>query len=304
MAVFATGGITNLPRNIADGLVQTASAQSTVAALSNQEPMPFGNTDIITFTGLPKAEFVAEGANKASTTGTFGYVTAVPRKAQVTMRFNQEVEWADQDYQLGVLQTLATAGGNALGRALDLGLYYRLNPLTGTAITGWSNYLNTTTKRVEITTATSTTPDLVVESAVGLVTAAQFPVNGIAIDPAYAWTLSTARYADGRKKFPELGFGTNVTAFEGLPASVSNTVSAQSDGGTDNKIKAIVGDFQNGIRWGVQRNIPVTTIRYGDPDGQGDLARQNQIALRLEIVYGWYVFADRFAVIEDQTANA
>ena len=63
----------------------------------------------------------------------------------------------------------------------------------------------------------------------------------------------------------------------------------------DSKIRAIVGDWANGLRWGVQRNIPVTLIDRGDPDGQGDLARKNQIALRLEIVYGWYVFIERFA---------
>ena len=40
---------------------------------------------------------------------------------------------------------------------------------------------------------------------------------------------------------------------------------------------------------------------HGDPDGLGDLKRSNQVALRLEIVYGWYVFANRFSVIEDAT---
>lgn len=64
------------------------------------------------------------------------------------------------------------------------------------------------------------------------------------------------------------------------------------------KVGAIVGDWKNGIYWGVQRNLPLETITYGDPDGQGDLRRNNQIALRLEIVYAWYVFTDRFAVVE------
>ena len=300
MAVFDTTQIKNLPRNIADGMVKKVVTGSTVAALSGREPMRFGNTDIITFNDVPKAEFVAEGANKASTTGSFGFVTATPKKAQVTMRFNQEVEWADEDYQLGVLSTLADAGATALARALDLGLYYRLNPLTGTAITAWTNYLNSTTKRVEIP-ATKVEHDMLIESAAGLVIADQYTPNGLALDPSFAWNLSTARYSDGRKKFPELGLGVNVSAFEGLPASVSNTVSGRPEA-ADNKVRAIVGDYQGGIRWGVQRDLPVEIIRFGDPDGEGDLKRKNQIALRLEIVYGWYVFTDRFAVIEDATA--
>jgi hypothetical protein len=293
MAVFGTGNLKNLPRNIADGMVKNTVTGSTVAALSNSEPQRFGNTDIITFNGLPKAEFVGEGLQKASTGGEFDVVTATPKKAQVTMRFNQEVQWADEDYQLGVLTELANAGGVALARALDLGLYHRINPLTGTPITAWSNYLDATTKRV----VAGASPDLDIEAAVGLVLNANKPVNGLALDPSYAWTLSSARYADGRKKFPELGFGTNVSAFEALPASVGDTVSARGEA-ADTGVRAIVGDFQGGIRWGVQREIPVELIEFGDPDGQGDLKRQNQIALRLEIVYGWYVFVDRFAVVE------
>ena len=79
---------------------------------------------------------------------------------------------------------------------------------------------------------------------------------------------------------------------------MSNTVSGRPESATDLRTRAIVGDFNSGIRWGVQRDIPVELIEHGDPDGQGDLKRKNQIALRLEIVYGWYVFTDRFSVVE------
>lgn len=297
MAVFGTGNLKNLPRNIADGLVKATQTGSTVAALSAREPQRFGNTDIITFNGLPKAEFVSEGADKSPTEASFDTVTATPKKAQVTLRFNEEVEWADEDYQLGVLSEVADAGAVALARALDLGLYHRIQPLTGSVISGWSNYLDSTTKRV----AASGNPDLDVENAAGLVIGANHAVNGIAFDPTYAWTLATARYADGRKKFPELGLGIDVTSFEGIPASVGNTVSGRPEA-TDRGLRAIVGDFRDGIRWGVQKDIPVELIRFGDPDGQGDLKRKNQIALRLEIVYGWYVFADRFAVVDDDAS--
>lgn len=298
MATFGTGDLKNLPRNIADGLVKKAVTGSTIAALSGSEPMRFGNTDIITFNDLPKAEFVNEGAEKGHTTGSFGFVTATPKKAQVTMRFNEEVQWADEDYQLGVLAELASAGGTALSRALDLGVYHRINPLTGAPITAWTNYLDSTTKRVEIGTAG---PEAEIEAAAGLLIADQQDINGMAFDPSYAWTISTERYTDGRKKFPELGLGIDVSSFEGIPASVGNTVSGRPEA-TDTKVRGILGDFKAGVRWGIQKDLPVELIRFGDPDGQGDLKRHNQIALRLEIVYGWYVFADRFAVIEDKVA--
>lgn len=151
MAVFGTGQAAPLmPREIADGMVKKTLSTSTIAKLSAQEPMRFGKTDIITFNDLPRAQFVEENGDKESTSGSFGSVTAAPHKAQVTMRFSQEVQWADDEHQLGVLRTLASAGADALSRALDLGVFHRINPLNGQAITTWTNYINATTKRVEL----------------------------------------------------------------------------------------------------------------------------------------------------------
>ena len=141
-------------------------------------------------------------------------------------------------------------------------------------------------------------------AAVGLLMNSQpsFGVNGAAIDPKFAWALSELKVRDGsgltsQMRYPQLGFGANITDFMGLSVAQGDTVSGTPEA-PDTKVRAIVGDFHNGIRWGVQRELPIELIRYGDPDGQGDLARKNQIALRLEIVYGWYVFAERFAVVK------
>lgn len=294
MSTFGSGDLKNLPREIADGIVKNVQSESTIAALSGREAMRFGETDIITFNDVPRAEFVGEGAEKASTAGSFGFVTAKPRKAQVTMRFNQEVEWADTDYKLGVLNELADAGRVALSRALDLGIYHRINPLTGAEITSWDNYIGASTKTVVATD----NPDADIEQAAGLIIAERKQVNGLALDPQYAWQLATSRYADGRKKFPELQLGIEPSAFEGIPVSVGDTVAGLPEGAADTMVRGIVGDFAGGIRWGVQRELPIEVIRFGDPDGQGDLKRHNQIAIRLEIAYGWYAFADRFALIK------
>lgn len=295
MAVLTTGDIT-LPRNIAAGMFSKAVDGSAVTQLSGSEPMQFGEVDIMTFNTPPRAEYVGEGVAKGFSDVGFGTKTARPHKAQVTMRFNEEVQWADEDYQLGVLSTLADAGGNALARALDLGVFHGINPLTGAAIASIAvgDRIATTTNRVEA----AGSGDTEVEAATGLVISDGYVPTGIAFDPRYTWTLATARYADGRKKYPELGLGLGVTAFEGLRASSSSTVSGQPEA-ADTDIRAIVGQWSL-LRWGVQRRVPVELIAYGDPDGQGDLKRQNQIALRLEVVYGWVVMdLDAFAVIED-----
>lgn len=304
MAVLATSGIT-LPKNIAAGMFKKAQQGSAIAVLADSEPQQFGEVTYMTLTGRPKAELVAEGANKADTNATFGTKVATPHKFQVTMRFNEEVQWADEAYQLSVLQTLADEGGLALARALDLGGFHGINPLAGTVAASIvaGDRIATTTNSVEITTATSTTPDLVIEQAAGLVIADGYIPNGVAFDPTYAWTIATSRYADGRKKYPELGFGSNVTSFEGLPAFSSSTVSGLPEASANTNVKAIVGQW-DAFRWGVQKDIPVELIRYGDPDGLGDLKRKNQIALRAEIVYGWAVMdLDAFATVKDAVAN-
>lgn len=293
------------PTDVADGIVEKAKTSSTVAALSGQEPMRFGNVDIITFDDDLTAEFVEESAAKSADEAKPGVVTAVPHKAVVQMRTSDEFLWADEDYRLGILDRFSGKYALALSRALDLGLYYRINPRTGTAITSWTNYLNTTTKRVEITGTSQA--DLDFEAAAGLVIGAGYGVNGVAFDPKYAWTLSTARYSDGRKKFPELGLGAGISSFEGINAAVSTTVSGKPTDGdtTDNKVRAILGNFQSGIRWGVQKSFPFRVLEYGDPDNTGrDLAGHNEVLLRGEVVYGWYVFPGQFAVIEDAVANS
>lgn len=303
MAVLATSGIT-LPKNIADGMFKKAQGGSAIAALSGAEPQQFGEVTYMTLTGRPKAELVAEGADKADTNATFGTKIATPHKFQVTMRFNEEVQWADEAYQIGVLQTLADEGGLALSRALDLGGFHGINPRTGlvAASIAAGDRIATTTNTVELTTATLATPDLVIEQAAGLVIADGYVPNGIAFDPRYSWTVATARYEDGRKKYPELGFGADITSFEGLKAYSTSTVSGLPEA-ADTNVKAIVGQW-DAFRWGVQKDIPIEVIKYGDPDGLGDLKRKNQIALRAEIVYGWAVMdLDAFAVVVDKVAN-
>ena len=303
MATLATAGL-SLPNHLVTGVWSAVQTGSALAALSGQSPMLFGTTQYMKFTTKPKGEVVAEGANKSQSQPTFGTVTAIPRKVQVTQRFNEEVQWADDDYQLGVLSAMADAAGEALARALDLIAFHGINPLTGVALTGSPTKLLDTTNSVEVATAT---PDADLTAAVGLVIADGFTPSGVALDPSFSFALATVNDSLGHRLYPDLGFGIAPTNVLGIDASVSTTVSAPEAtiaGGayatTNPNVKAIVGDYRNAVRWGVQRDIPVEVIRYGDPDGQGDLKRANQIALRAEIVYGLAIFdVSAFAKVID-----
>ena len=66
----------------------------------------------------------------------------------------------------------------------------------------------------------------------------------------------------------------------------------------------VIGDFTNAFRWGYAENIPLEIIEYGDPDGQGDLKRQNQIELRSEAYIGWGILDARSFVRVVDTVTA
>lgn len=306
MASLASSGFT-LPNHLVAGVWKTVQTTSAIAKLCGAEPQQFGVQQYMTLTAAPKGEVVGEGAQKGYSNPAFAPVNALTRKVQVTQRFNEEVLWADEDYQLGVLTTMQGLSATALSRALDLIAIHGINPLTGVLLSGSPTKLVDTTNSVEITGTSK--PDLDIEAAIALVLDGDLVPNGIALSPAYANAYATQRDSTGRLLHPEAGFGLNVPAIGGLNAAISSTVSAPEatvEGGayaSDNpNVKAIVGDW-SAFRWGVQRDIPIEVIKFGDPDGQGDLKRSNQIALRAEVVYGVGILSlDAFSKIIDDVA--
>lgn len=177
---------------------------------------------------------------------------------------------------LGVWETIEDACSTALGRALDLVGYHKLNPLTGAVASSISEGVTDTTNSVTLANGKY---DAAVEAAEGLVIANDYMPNGVAMSPAFAFGLKTQKDADGRRLFTVLG-----DDFDGMAIAKSSTVNAPEATVATN-VKAIVGDF-DAFKWGVQRKIGAKMIEFGDPDGLGDLQRLNQVAIRMEIVYG------------------
>lgn len=281
MAALITSDF-EIPAEISAGIFEKAQKGSTLAQLSGARPQKFGKQQVFVLTAPPKAELVGEAAQKSPTPASYSSKTVNPFKLQVTMRFSQEVQWADEDTQIGVLQDLASNAGIALGRALDLVGIHKINPLTGTVSELVKEGLIDTKQLI---TLVGTKYDEAVEAAAGTVISAGYTPTGIAMDPTLSFGLSTMRDTTGRKIYPELGFGQNITNFAGMNAAVSDTVSAKNEISVASKLLGITGQF-DAFRWGVQRSIGAHLIEYGDPDGLGDLQRSNQVAIRAEIVYG------------------
>jgi hypothetical protein len=296
MATLATGSLSIPKQKIAPwlGKIQNGSC---VASLSAQTPMTFGEGESWTF-DIGEAEYVAEGGQKGASTVTPTSKPVKPFKFHKTLRFNEEVLWADEDRQLEVVDEILELIQPALSRALDFGVFHEINPTGGAVVAAMNGGLTDTTNLVEYVAADK--PYVSLDAADGLVLADGFVPRDIALDPTYAAKFSALRGTNSEQKlYPNFRLGIETSELDGHRASVSNTVRGSGVLAVDTKVLGFVGDF-SAIRWGVQKSIGLEVIKYGDPDGGGDLKRLNQVAFRAEVVYGWGIAdLNAFAKIHD-----
>lgn len=283
MAVLETGDLT-IPTNIINPWLQKVKHGSTVAALSPNLPMKFGKGEAFVF-DIGEAEYVGEGQNKGSSEFTKTSMSTDPFKFHKTVRWTEEVMWADEDHQLGVVEQILGLIQPALSRALDFGVYHGINPTGGAPVAAMASKLSDTTNEVAV--AADAKPYATLDAADALVLANDYTPSDVALNPSFAAQFSSLRGANSEQKlYPNFKLTTEVSELDGHRASVSRTVKAANVAATATGIEAFVGDFA-AIGWGVQKSIGLEVIRYGDPDGQGDLKRNNQVAFRAEVVYGW-----------------
>lgn len=296
MTALATGSLT-IPKQKLDPWLGKIKNGSAVASLSDSIPMTYGEGESWTF-NIGEAEYVGEGVSKGPSTITPASKPVKPFKFHKTLRFNEEVLWADEDRQLDVVQQILDEIQPALSRALDYGVFHKINPTGGAVVAAMAGGLTETTNLVEWVSTDK--PYKSLDAADALVLADGYLPKDIALAPAYAAQFSAARGANSEQKlYPNFVLGTEVSELDGHRASVSNTVSGAGVIAVDTKVLGFVGDF-SAIRWGVQKSIGLELIKYGDPDGDGDLKRKNQVAFRAEVVYGWGIASlDAFAKIHD-----
>lgn len=275
-----------------------------LSKLAPQDPqIKVGDTAHFTFTGTPKGELVGEGDDKSSNDGTPTKKTGKTYTVQVTYRFSNQVLWEDEDYQTGIVDSLVDNIAIALSRALDLIAIHGINPKTGAVAASVSEYFTKAGNGVGRVVATND-QDADIEAAAEDLQGAGYSATGIAFDPVFAGKLARRRDNNGVKLYPELGLGFNIDNFQGLQAASSDTVSGRQELGVeDARVQALMGDF-NAFQWGVARNVPLETIEYGDPDGNGDLKRTNEIAIRAEAVLGFVIFdGAAFSLIESPASS-
>jgi hypothetical protein len=275
-----------------------------LAKLTPGDPeLKVGSTDHFTFTGTPTAELVGESGNKSSADGTPGKKTVKTYKVQITYRFSNEVQWEDEDYQTELIDNLVANAATAISRALDLLAIHGVNPATGDtgAVT---DYLTKPANGVSIVTRTADA-NADVEALAAALQAEGYVATGIGFDPVYAGALARVETSQGVKRYPELGLGFGFDNFQGLNAAASDTVSGRKElDAEDATLNAIMADF-DAFKWGVARDMPLELIEYGNPDGEGDLKRTNEVAIRAESVIGFgFMDYKAFALLDGVAPSA
>lgn len=295
MAVLSKGSLF-APELVTD-LVNKVKGKSSLAVMTGQTPIPFNGQKEFVFTMDSEIDVVAENGAKSHGGITLTPRTIVPIKVEYGARVSDEFMYAAEEEQIKTLESFNEGFARKVARGLDLMAMHGVNPRTGaaSAVIGTNHFDAAVTQTVEYVAANI---DDNIEAAIATVQGAGGDVTGLILSPTASAALAALK-VNGVRLYPELAWGANPGALNGVKTDINKTV---SDADTIAKDRAIVGDFANAFRWGYAKEIPLEVIEYGDPDNSGkDLKGYNQVYLRAELYLGWAVLEPAsFARIIDE----
>ena len=275
-----TKATTMFPQEVVSEMFKKAAGHSSLAKLSAATPIAFKGNEVMTFSLDGEAAIVGESAAKPAGSAAIAPVSIVPVKFVYQHRVSDEFVRASEESQMDYLTAFADGFAAKIARALDIAALHGVNPADGAASTAVGSKSFDTLVTNTVTYAAATADDNI-DDAVKLIQDNDGVITGIAMSAEFASALSKIK-ANNVSQYPEFRFGANPATFAGIPSDVNSTMAF----GTS-KDQAVVGDFANAVRWGDAANVPMEVIQYGDPDGLGDLKKQNQVVLRAEAYIGW-----------------
>lgn len=276
------------PPELTSELINKVRGKSSLAAMSDMEPVRFNGQTIFTFSLDKEVDVIAENGAKSNGGATVGTVSMTPVKIEYGVRVSDEFVRGSEEVRLQYLRAFAEGFARKAARGLDIMAFHGFNPRTAAASTViGSNHFDAQVTQT-VTFAAASAEDNI-ESAISLVEAAEHEVTGLAMSPAMRAALAALKRGSTSNEslFPELAWGSNPGTIRGLRADTNATVSF----GSSND-RAILGNFRDFFRWGYAADIPIKVIEYGNPDNDaeaGDLQGHNQVYLRGEAYIGWAI---------------
>lgn len=279
-------------------IMSKVQGRSTLAKLSNQQPIPFNGTEQFIFNLEGNAQIVGEGELKGAGKAVITSKVITPLKFVYQARMTDEFMHASDEKKMNFLKHYADGFAKKIAEAFDIAAIHGLEPkgLTDASFKATNSFDGLVIGNV--VTYNAATIDSNIDDAVQAIVATDNEVTGIAMSPAAGQAMSKVK-VNNVVQFPEFRFGQRPDNFFGMELDINKTLTAQSGKGKKNH--AIVGDFQNRFKWGYAENIPMEIIEYGDPDGAGrDLKAYNEILLRTEAYIGWGILDEKaFARVEE-----
>lgn len=275
------------PASVVKEIFSLVNGHSTIIKLAKQMPVAFSGNDIFTFNLDGEVSIVGEGEQKPAGSAVLTPVRVKPLKVIYQHRLSDEFLRASEEKALAMLAAFKDGFAKKIASGIDIMAFHGVNPkdLAASEAIG-TNHLDT----VASVTYTDGKPEEALNDAVTLI--GDFDVTGYALSKAMGTALGNYK-ENGISQYPEYKLGGNPGTLGKTAADVNSTVSK----GNANAM-AYVGDFAHAFRWGYADQIPMEVIQYGDPDGQGDLKRTNEVVLRAETWVGWGILnKDAFARI-------
>ena len=287
------------PELVSD-LVDKVKGKSSLAVMSQQEPIPFKGKKEFIFTMDSEIDIVAESGKKSHGGISLAPQTIVPIKVEYGARISDEFMYAADEEKINILKAFNDGFAKKVSRGLDLMALHGVNPRTGSASTviGNNHFDSKVTQSVTAALGMAGANGNV-EAAIAMVQGSEGDVTGMIMAPSFRSALASITKTDGNPMFPDLAWGNQPSSINGLSINVNKTVSDMATV----RDRAVVGDFQNAFKWGYAKEIPLEIIKYGDPDNSGfDLKGYNQIYIRAEVYLGWGIMdANSFARIIEAT---
>ena len=280
-------------------IMNKVQGRSTLAKLSNQQPIPFNGTEQFIFNLEGNAQIVGEGELKGAGKAVIATKVITPLKFVYQARITDEFLYASEEKRLEFLKHYSEGFAKKIAEAFDIAAIHGLEPkgLTDATFKSTNSFDGLVTGNV--VTYNASKIDDNIDDAVQAIVATDNEVTGIALSPVAGQAMSKVKDKFDNVKYPEFRFGQRPDNFFNMDLDMNKTLTVQ--GGTAKKNHAIVGDFQNRFKWGYAANIPMEIIEYGDPDGTGrDLKAYNEILVRTEAYIGWGILDEKaFARVEE-----
>lgn len=261
---------------------------STLVKLAKQVPVAFSGNDIFVFAMDGEVAIVGEGGQKPAGDAAVATITVNPIKIVYQHRVSEEFLRASEEKALQMLNAFTDGFARKIARGIDIMGMHGVNPadLVASDKIG-TNHLDSCDNSVVYVDGK---PEEALNAAVQLI--GDNDVTGYALSKSFGTVLGSYK-ENGVSQYPEFKMGANPGKLVGTACDINSTVTK----GNENAM-AYVGDFENAFRWGYADQIPMEIIQYGDPDGQGDLKRTNEVVLRAEAWVGWGILnKDAFARI-------